>query len=243
VVIVLLYAGGCGIGGTLPSDGGSRKPAQELTPDATGWIDRSTTGATGIEGSWYVFADGLGFDGQVPSLVGDCQRGGYPPDQCSMIITPNPTVLGFPPTDGLGMCVIGISARVIGADFSRIWGAGIGFNFNAAGSYDALANGVTGIAFDIDSEPPPDAAIRVQLQTVPTEFASPSWGGATSPVSPVHAGHNRFKWEDVGGPSYLAQPPPFDPSQLVGMDFFMPAAVDGAKSFSFCIDHVTALVD
>ena len=41
-------------------DGSISTPAdvdQRLEPDATGWVDGSTTGTTDIEGQWHAYAD------------------------------------------------------------------------------------------------------------------------------------------------------------------------------------------
>ncbi len=222
-----------------------RSPSDDqlLVPDASGWVDRSTTGKTKIQGPWFVTSDG----------IGSCQAGGHADAGCSVISEPDPAAQEFPPTPGLGMCTSGVVAQAIAGadgspDWSHIWGAEIVLALNATDfpegrldPFDAYLHGVTGFAFDIDSEPAPGAGIRVELQTVGTETNPASWGGATADRSPVHAGHNEFRWEDVGGPIYLVNRPRFDASKLIQIGFHVPTSEVRPVSFSFCINNLTAL--
>jgi hypothetical protein len=217
---------------------------QPLVPDETGWVARATTGKTKIQGQWFSAADGIGPD--TP-----CRLAGYP--ECSVFSDPDPTSGDFPPRAGLGMCTSGVVAKtVVGADgtpdWSSIWGAVIAFLLNGTdfperqvAPYDAERYGVTGFAFDIDSEPPPGAELVVELETFGTEGASAWWGGNTAQWSPVHAGHNAFRWRDVGGPNYLEDPPRFDPSKLIQIGFHVPSNPTRSVSYSFCINNLTAL--
>ena len=158
------------------------------------------------------------------------------------------------------MCMAGIAARVIdGADgqpdYANIYGAAMAFDLDhvpddaalqgPAGrrAYDARANGVTGIAFDIDSEPPPRAGIRVEIMTVTAPGPAPFWGGAALDASPVHAGHNAFRWEAVGGPLFVDAPPAFDATEILAVQFHVASDLIAAKSFSFCVNNVVALTD
>jgi hypothetical protein len=219
---------------------------QKLAPDPSGWVDRITTGKTRIQGAWFAAADSIP-NGSLPA---SCQ-GGYP--QCSIVSEPDPRAGTFPPTKDLGMCTSGVVAKTVGygpSEGSNVWGAMIGFNFNnadfpgtGADSYDADQYGVTGIAFDIDSEPPLGAEIRVELTTVGTETSSAWWGGKTALWSPVHAGHNEFSWKDVGGPPYFPNPPPFNPKKLIQIGFHVPSNPTHVISYGFCIDNLTALLD
>ena len=127
-------------------------------------------------------------------------------------------------------------------DYSHIWGLRISLSLNAGQAYyDAPRMGVTGIAFDIDSEPPPRGGIRVNAPTEATVTASASWNGASEDTSPVHAGHNEFRWASVGGPRYLTSPPVFDPTRLLRIGFQALSDPDGPETVSFCISNLTAL--
>ena len=86
------------------------------------------------------------------------------------------------------MCAVGIAAKAIAGpdgnpDWGNIWGARIGLTLNDGEPYDARAHGVTGLAFHIDAEPPPNAGLRVQLRTHPGNDP-PLWGGAAAETSP-----------------------------------------------------------
>src|SRR5882672_8133122 len=134
--VLTVLAGGCGATVITPPDGvtppdGAGDINQLLAPDATGWIDKSTTGATGIQGQWHAFDDGR-FDvrGVTP---GNCQTAKY--GECSIVREP---ARGSPyaPTPGLGMCTSGVIARWIAGsdgitpDGSPGW-AGIVLDLNA----------------------------------------------------------------------------------------------------------------
>lgn len=212
---------------------GSRSGDQLLVPDESGWVSRSGTGKTEIQGQWFAAADGDTGD--------SCPAAAH--THCSVYSEPDPAVGSFPPTRGLGMCTAGVVAKSTGSE--GIWGAMIGFLLNGTESqvypYDAEAHGVTGFGFDIDSEPAPGAEIDVQLMTEPTQGQDPFWGGETQAFSPVHAGHNEFKWRDVGGPWYVAHPPAFDPRKLIQIAFHVSSNSDHDVSYRFCIGNLTAL--
>jgi hypothetical protein len=222
---------------------------QLLVPDLTGWVDRSTTGKTQIQGSWYVAADSIGSKDVPPT----CQGAGHADADCSLVSEPDLAALPiYPPTNHLGMCMSGVVAPR-GPDPGNIWGALIGFGLNFTGApefgsepYDAPAHGVTGFAFDIDAEPGPGVAMVVTVGTEATELRDPQWlGGNPQDPSPVHAGRNEFKWKDVGGPWWSPNPPPFDPRLLTAINFSV-AAGDRQKhplSYNFCINNLTALLD
>jgi hypothetical protein len=126
-------------------------------------------------------------------------------------------------------------------DYGVIIGALAGTSLNAGLPYDALANGVTGFSFDIDTPP---SAMGVLLPTLAGSNAGApaSWGGATGP-SPVVAGTNSFRWADVGGPNWLQPPPPFDPTELLTLLFSVSGDPAFARPFSFCVSNIQALRD
>jgi hypothetical protein len=222
---------------------------QRLVPDTKGWVDRSSTGQTKIQGGWFAVADGIE-GGGVP---GACQAAGHADADCSLFRDPDPTAATYGPTKDLGMCASGSVAKIVAGadgqpDFSNIWGAEIGFLLNvpslggAPQLYDTTRGGVTGFAFDIDAEPPPNAKIAVELTMNATNEGNPPlWGSKGATWSPVHAGHNEFRWEDVGGPWYLPDPPKFDPNLLRQIAFHVLPNQTLAASFSFCINNLTAL--
>jgi hypothetical protein len=238
-VLLLAVLSGCGKS-AIARDGGRREDTEQpLIPDANGRVNRATTGATGIQGRWFALVDRL-----------DCQsKGGHHSSECSMLVTPDPTAAGFPPTADLGMCTVGIAAKAIAdvdgkPDWTNIYGAMIGLTLDDGRPYDGPAHGVTGFAFHIDSELPPNAGIQVQMSTVGSSLTPALWGGgAAAERSPVHAGRNEFRWADVASPMYVVNPPRFDPTRLLSIAFYVPSDAAGPKSFSFCIDHLAALTN
>jgi hypothetical protein len=228
--------------GAQPVPGVSRR--QPLEPDSTGWIDRSTTGTTMIQGIWFGAADG--------DEGGACPRAGHPPSDCSQVIgrEPNGSVA---PTPDLGICIAGMLPKLPAAtdgnlDVSNVWGAMLGLNFNEASApehgvapYDADRYGVTGFAFDLDSEPPLGAEIRVQIADQAAPEEAPWWGGGSAEFSPVHAGHNEFRFEEVGGPTWITDPEALDTSGLFQIGFHVVPNETREVSFRFCIANLTAL--
>lgn len=218
--------------------GGSARAAQAIVPDENGRIADSTTGTTGIRGRWFAATD-----------ADDCRKKGkHAAGECSLFITPDPQSPAFRPTADLGMCTVGIAAKVLARpdgnpDWDNMWGARIGVTFNDDLPYDASAHGVTGLAFHIDSEPPPNLEIRVQLPTANAIKDPAFWGGAAANTSPVHLGRNEFRWADVGGPTYVANPPALDRTRLLSIVFTVPAHPAGAKVFSFCVSQLAALTN
>jgi hypothetical protein len=211
---------------------------QVLAPDGNGRVERSTTGTTGIQGRWFAAAD-----------TDDChRRGKHAVRECSLFITPDPQAPAFGPTADLGMCTVGVVAKAVAgsdgtADYANIYGARIGLTLNDGAPFDASAHGVTGFAFHIDSELPINAGIQVQMATVGANLDPAWWGGAVAERSPVHAGHNEFRWVDVGGPLSARPQPRFDAAKLLSIAFDVPTDPAGAKTFSFCISRLTALTN
>lgn len=239
-VVTAGAGGGCRPSGEASPDASRNRGAagQALVPDENGRVRDATTGTTGIRGRWFASAD-----------TEDCQkRGKHAVNECSRFITPDPGSTSFGPTGDLGMCTVGVAAKVVlgsdgRMDSSNIYGAWIGLAFTDNGAYDAPAHGVTGFAFHLDSEPPLGARIRVELAGTTTSQAPPLWGGAAFDKSPVHAGHNEFRWADIGGPLWVEHPPRFDPTELLSIAFHVPASPAGAATFSFCIGDLTALMN
>jgi hypothetical protein len=242
-LLLALAAVGCG-GGCRPTGEASPDPGrgkvaagQMLVPDDQGRVERSTTGTTGIQGRWTASTD-----------AEDCRtKGKHAAAECSRLVTPDPRSPRFSPTGDLGMCTVGVAAKVIlrsddRTDYANIWGADITLTLQDGASYDAPAHGVTGFAFHIDGEPPP-GTLRVVLSNATATADSPFWGGASSETSPVHAGHNELRWADVGGPVWGDSPPRFDPTRLISISFHVPTDPHGGKAFSFCIDQLTALTN
>ena len=151
--------------------------------------------------------------------------------------------------------------------YSAIWGNMIGFDLNTPvsagadggvdggtgagadggadagaidkGIYDAVAHGITGFAFDIEGS---FSRLRVQFATEGTWYDPAYWQGATMDYSPVRTpGHYEIRWAEVGGPHYLASPPPFDPSKLQAVMFHVTSDMLQTTPYSYCIKNVVML--
>jgi len=243
-----------GTGGSSNGTGGSSGSGtgNALVPTATGYVENADVG---VVGAWYAYGDNVGDDGSPGT--GKCQKTAMLPDaSCSMITAPDLTKTatdGFPPSDlaTAKMCTSGTAAKVIpssantGPDYSNIFGTGIGFDFNNAGTamggkkpYDAKAHNVVGVSFDIDTIPD---GFRVEFATVPNGGDNPYWGGASSGTSKdVKVGTNTVMFTDVGGPMYIAAAKRVEPdwSQLLSIQFHVSTGTAKAIPFSYCISNL-----
>jgi hypothetical protein len=251
-------------GGTGGTSGGG---GIVLLPSDTGYLDG--TNAAGVLGPWYAYADGYSDAGVFGA--GKCQAMNHM--DCSKFDTPMPG-MPFAPSDVTTgkMCATGHAAIVgtlpdgVNFDYSNVYGAAIavdlnnmgagdsGVNPTTKGSYDPTTKTppITGIAFDIDM--PPTNAMRVELPTnaAPggaagggTDNDAAWWGGGTGNTSPIKKGHNSFKWADVGGPSYLMNPPPpaFDKTKITSIKWHVVTSTSAAIDFSFCVSNLTMLTN
>jgi hypothetical protein len=244
-------SGSAGSAGSAGSSGSGGAPAGGVVimPDPTGWVDGMAEGNTfGVQGAWYPYGDAYG--------EAKCMTVGmHTAAECSTITTPDPLVMGFANTAGK-MCTAGTVAQVINGpgtvmmpDYSNIWGAGIGLDLNATGGdnsvksvFDFTAKGITGISFEIDTVPLP--GLRVEFPMPATEGhadGSNYWGAAmTFPPSPVVPGVNVVKWAEVQGPRGAIA---FDASQVLSIQFHVPASAAASGTFNYCISNLTFLTN
>jgi len=216
---------------TSGGTGGATSTADvEITPSDMGWVE-SVDNELGLQGAWYPYGDQYG--------VAKCLSIGlHLPEECSHITAPNPPpAMGFPNTGGK-MCTTGATAVILPcktgvttsgcpeSDFSNMWGAGIGFDFNAekgppAGNgakstWDPDAHGVVGVSFELDTVPSPKLRVEFPMR-LPDEEATavnlpsgsttddhpdgaPYWGADTSfSASPVVTSPNVnvIRWDAV----------------------------------------------
>jgi hypothetical protein len=215
---------------------------QLLEPDQDGWVDGSTTGDTGIQGGWFVYGD-----------RDMCERAGYAKSECSVVIEPALDAPTYSPTPGLGMCTSGVVAQAPTGpdgqpDYTNVFGAGIGLSLNIPTRgppqvYDATHHGVTGFSFEIEPEPAPGAEIRVQVDTEGgvKGVVQTLWAGGINESSPVHAGYNEFRLEDLQLPSYASDMSAVYLTRLYNIHFAVPSNAIRSESYSYCIKNLTAL--
>jgi hypothetical protein len=214
-----------------------------LLPDGTGFIASASSGTTHIQGSWYGYSDGAGLDGMT--TTGECERAGHPATACSHVTLP--AAGGFPNVAGK-MCTSGVVAQVVAGDggfpdYTNISGAGIAVDLNAPAGirmpYNALANGVVGLGFDIDVLPP--SGLQVGFPTPATAHDPAFWAGYQI-ISPVRVGHNEVRWTDVDGPYYLVDAVVFDPTSILSMRFHVVSGTSAPIAYSFCVSNLVALL-
>lgn len=227
--------GTAAVGGRGATGGAGNSGSVVLVPNGDGYLDG--TNAAGVVGHWYSFSDAVG-----------CDSAGYAP--CSHFVTP--AVEGVLSSDpgGRGVCVAGSVAMVPNADaYSEVWGAKIALDLNhpdgaggeSQGIYPAAARGFSGLSFTITAVP--SGGMRVSFSTATTGNDSPYWGGARFNASPVMAGRNVLHWPDVGGPSYVKTPSPFDPNQILAIHFHIITDLVSPHTFDLCINNLTLLRD
>jgi hypothetical protein len=213
-----------------------------IMPTEDGWVDM-TSNELGIQGAWYPYGDAYG--------EAKCIAAGWTAEQCSIITTPDPNAEGFPNTGG-AMCTSGTGAQVLtpegssDPDYGNMWGSGIGLDLNNPGDgatkseFNATANGVVGISFDLDVQAP----LRVEFPMTATEGhpdGSNYWGATSSwPNSPVTVGTNTVLFSDVHHPNGAV---PLDPANvsILSIQFHVPTVTSGAQPYSFCISNLVML--
>lgn len=277
--VLALAAGACSSSGGKPNpgtDGGGSGslPAgwQLINITSSGYaMDTMATGSampTGIIGALYVYGDSIGpnaqgtTDGDIKDS--DCvAKGKFPASACSVVSSP---MAGAPfsadPTTG-AFCTSGTATQVMNADYSDLWGAGMGLDLNNPGG-DAGTKGVwdgskfTGMAFHI--EPGPGATtIPATYMRVNFPFTgehgtdSPFYQGALKSNSglPAKGGDVEMRWAEIGGPSYLSSqtPPvdvtkyPFDKTMIQSIQWQVFTNATSATPYSFCISNLSVLTD
>ena len=265
-------AGAGGMGGAAGTVGDGGGPVScDLASNYAGYVQDPLCG---IVGSWFAFGDGAGPNANAnstDSADSDCvAKGGFPASACSQNIWPTPGKPFVPDDPATSrMCADGIGALIQNKggspDYSDLWGAGIGLDFNNPGGDAGVKGDVDlskykGIAFDFMADTGahsigagvPIGAMRVSFPFTGQHGGDPPyWMGATKTSSPLMPGstvqHIQFNWTDVGGPFYLTQqtppvtPPAFDPTHVQSIEFQVFTNTAASTPFSFCVANLTLL--
>jgi hypothetical protein len=226
-----------------------------LMPDANGYIDPSSN-SLGIQGSWYAYGDDWGTNGAPP---GNCETmGNHDATACSSITSPPPAMMAdggwvssfMQMTPGT-MCLTGTAAKVVGGDYSNIFGIGIGLDFNNQGGvkmpYNATMNNVVGFSFDI-SGIPSTATVRVEFPEAATNASGDAWAITASPNTTSYA--VGLSSTAMGGllplkPSFTSTTtqPAFDATAVQSIQFHVPTTTSAAITVSnLCVSNLQALV-
>jgi hypothetical protein len=247
----------------LPTGGGGTDGSTQcsLTPTATGFVDDRAN--CGVVGAWYAYGDSAGPGANMTSTDfanSQCAVGGFTMAQCSQIVAPIPGQ-PFAPTAGKGMCTNGTAAQVAmnaagAADYSHLFGAGIGLDFNNPGAeggpkgfFDMTP--YKGIGFDFTGDVIPTGKMRVNFPfNMEHVTDSPYWDGANMASSPLTNGlHVEIPWAQVGGPMYLSGQsppvaiPPFDKTMVSAIQFQVFTNTTATTPYNFCVNNLTLLTD
>jgi hypothetical protein len=218
--VLLTLASGC-------FDVKSVPPDVEVTPDGTGVVSNAELG---IRGQWFAYGDKYDW----PHSCTNDDLGHHLPEECSKIDMPSSQApdLGFVNQDGR-MCTSGQVGRVLMCDsmgenavvncnntdwdFSNMWGAGIGLDFDvdtssgqrdplARKAWDAPAHHVVGMAFDyegIDDTEFGTAHLRIEFPILLPANSVLKAGEYTAGLNPM---------DGITGPSDGSQPYPDNPT-------------------------------
>jgi hypothetical protein len=247
--------------------GGSGAGGIPLTPTNTGFVQDSTSG---IIGAWYAYGDSAGPAANTTSTDfadSKCAMGGFTATQCSQIVAPIPGQ-PFMPTDlTMGeMCTNGTAAKVLpppsnpsgSPDYSDLFGAGIGLDFNNPGGDAGVMkmpidlSAYKGFSFDFSGTMIPIGnKIRVNF---------PFMGENNGTDSPYFAANstddhstlsttstNVVHWSNIQGPAYLLSqtpavtPPPFDPTKILSIQFQVFTNTGASIPYNFCVSNLTLL--
>jgi hypothetical protein len=143
------------------------------------------------------------------------------------------------------------------SDYSDIWGAGIGLDFQNPRGDAGAEKGYfdmtpyVGIGFDFTGDVIPIDEMRVNF---PFNGESsdrdeiPFWDGATRSSSPLTNGaHVEVQWTDVAPVQYLDQglpaPPPLDKTQVASIQFLVFTNNATTAPYNFCVNNLTLLTD
>lgn len=244
---------GSGSGASGSASGAAAGTVVMLEPDANGFVGANTN-TIGIEGSWYAYGDGWGANAAPPGV---CETVGmHTASECSSITFPpaaieseGGSVATFPQTTAGEMCLSGIAAKVLGTDYSNMFGIGIGLDLNNVGGtkmpYNATANGVTAFSFHVAGIPA-GVSVNVELPIPATDPSGDSWSTPATAdgdytISLTTSGAQGLK------PSFtMAMEPAFDPTQIESIQFHIAtntaAAITIPDATRLCVSNFAAVV-
>jgi hypothetical protein len=144
------------------------------------------------------------------------------------------------------MCLSGTAAKVIGTDYSDMFGIGIGLDFNNPGGakmpFNATAANVVGFSFNITGVPA-GVTVSVELPIPATDPSGDSWalGVSSDGDYTIDLTATALK------PSFtMAMEPPFDATQVESIQFHIAtntaAAIAIPDATKLCVSNFAAVV-
>ncbi len=249
-------------GSPPPASGDSAAPANgtlvPLAPDANGYLGPASN-SVGIQGAWYAFGDDLGTNGAPPGV---CEtKGMHPANTCSTITFPPPAsasdagdgglVSTFPQSTPGTMCLSGTVAKVLGSDYTNMFGIGIGLDFNNEGGvkmpYNATASHVVGFSFTL-SGVPMGASVRVELPIPATDGNGDAWSYTASTDGPYTVDLSTTAGDLHGLKPAFTPPmgttqPAFDATKVESIQFQVPSDITAAIPVAkLCVSNFQAIV-
>lgn len=236
-----------------PSGGGT---GVALTPDPNGYLGPSSN-SLGIQGAWYGYGDDWGTNGAPP---GDCEsKGMHTASTCSSITFP-PAATASDAGDGgftssftqatAGtMCLSGTAAKVLGSDYTNMFGIGIGLDFNNQGGvkmpYNATANKVTGFSFNLTGVP--SSGVRIELPIPATDSSGDAWAFTAMKDGPVQIDLTTMTSDSHAlKESFMptsGTEPPFDATKVESIQFHVPTNINAAVTVTMmCVSNFQAIV-
>ncbi len=240
--------------GTSSSSGGGT--GVPLTPDPNGYIGPSTN-SLAIQGAWYGYGDDWGTNGAPP---GNCEtKGSHMASTCSSITFPPPAsasdagdggfTSSFTQATAGTMCLSGTAAKVLGSDYTNMFGIGIGLDFNNQGGvkmpYNATANKVTGFSFNLTGVP--SVGVRIELPIPATDPSGDSWSLTATKDGPVQIDLTTMTSDSHAlKESFMptsGTEPPFDATKVESIQFHVPTNINAAVTVTMmCVSNFQAIV-
>jgi hypothetical protein len=249
--------GSSGSSGGSGGSGGSSGTTVPITPDTGGYVSPSSN-SIGIQGAWYAYGDCWGSDGAPP---GACETSGmHPASACSSITFPPAatpadggdaaTAAPFTQTTPGTMCLSGTAAKVVGTDYSNMFGIGLGLDFNNVGgvksAWAATTNNVTGFTFHLTGVPA--GGIRVEFPTTDTTndgsdsyaITATSDGTYTADLTTMAGDAHKLGLSFSPAPSGQ---PAFNANDLLSIQFHVATNITAAIPVSnLCVSDLAAIV-
>jgi hypothetical protein len=183
--------------------------------DSTGWV-AGTTNGVGIQGSFYAYGDFT----QTPM-----------PGDTTVTVDPFAAATGT-------VCISGSASAVIGEDYTRYYGGGVGLNLADPGGMAAepgpwSRGSVTGFSFTVTGPTiPPNIRFNVVAST-----------GTTYCMNDIPtAGTTQIQFGTLIADCYEAGGAPLpQATTLEAIQWQIVTVVDTPTPFDFCIENLTAL--